>query len=106
MSPSAKVAVRRAALVARQVFRAWRQMYFRASCVGSRMSLSGYEPNSQPPPLARPLLDGVRKSGTTALAAKEHGRAFIGIELSPAFCDLAETRKARQAGKRAARHRT
>jgi len=40
------------------------------------------------------------RAGMTALAAKEQGRAFIGIELSPAFCDLAETRKARQAGKR------
>ncbi|MDH2426477.1 site-specific DNA-methyltransferase [Sphaerisporangium sp. TRM90804] len=38
------------------------------------------------------VLDPFAGAATTALAARQHERKFIGIELNPAFCDLAITR--------------
>lgn len=38
------------------------------------------------------ILDPFMGSGTTALAAKKHGRQFIGIDLSPEYCQLAQER--------------
>lgn len=41
------------------------------------------------------VLDPFAGSGTTGLVAYEHGREFIGIELSPDYCRMAEKRIAR-----------
>ena len=38
------------------------------------------------------VLDPFLGSGTTAVACKELGRNFIGIEISPEYCKIAETR--------------
>ena len=38
------------------------------------------------------VLDPFMGSGTTALACQQIGRHFVGIELSPQFCKLAENR--------------
>jgi site-specific DNA-methyltransferase (adenine-specific) len=42
--------------------------------------------------LGQVVLDPFMGSGTTALAASDHGRDFIGIELSPTYCEIAERR--------------
>lgn len=41
---------------------------------------------------AEVVLDPFMGSGTTALVARQLGRSYIGIELAPAYCRLAETR--------------
>lgn len=41
---------------------------------------------------AQIVLDPFMGSGTTAIAAKQLGRSFIGIELSPEYCQMAEQR--------------
>jgi len=46
-------------------------------------------------PLPATVLDPFAGSGTTGLVAYEHGREFIGIELSPDYCRMAEKRLAR-----------
>jgi modification methylase len=38
------------------------------------------------------ILDPFMGSGTTAIAAKQLGRNFVGIELSPEYCQMAEQR--------------
>lgn len=38
------------------------------------------------------ILDPFMGSGTTALAAKNHNRKFIGIDISPEYCKMAEER--------------
>src|SRR3989338_55998 len=38
---------------------------------------------------AKTVLDPFMGSGTTALSALNHGRDFIGIDLSPEYCDMA-----------------
>ena len=38
------------------------------------------------------ILDPFMGSGTTAVAAKRQNRQYIGIELSPEYCDMAEAR--------------
>lgn len=38
------------------------------------------------------VLDPFFGSGTTGLAAKRNGRLYIGVEINPAFCELAEER--------------
>lgn len=48
-------------------------------------------------PLGGVVLDPFFGSGTTSLAAKRHGRHYIGVELNPAFCKLAEERIAADA---------
>ena len=40
------------------------------------------------------VLDNCIGSGTTAVAAKQTGRHFIGIELSPEYCEIARKRVA------------
>ena len=46
------------------------------------------------------VLDPFMGSGTTGLAAKRHGRHYIGIELNTEFCSLARTRIEHDADKR------
>lgn len=41
---------------------------------------------------AKIVLDPFMGSGTTAVAAKNQGRDFIGIEISPDYCDMARER--------------
>jgi modification methylase len=41
---------------------------------------------------AKTILDPFMGSGTTALSAINHGRDFIGIELSPQYCEMAVDR--------------
>ncbi len=43
---------------------------------------------------AQSILDPFMGSGTTALAAKKLGRDFIGIDISPEYCQMAEKRLA------------
>jgi site-specific DNA-methyltransferase (adenine-specific) len=43
---------------------------------------------------ARRILDPFMGSGTTAVAAKALGRDFIGIEISPEYCKMADERLA------------
>ena len=38
------------------------------------------------------VLDPMCGSGTTCVAAMENNRNYIGIEISPAYCDLANNR--------------
>ena len=45
-------------------------------------------------PDSRIILDPYMGSGTTALAAKELGKKFVGIELNPDYCKIAEERLA------------
>lgn len=45
------------------------------------------------------VLDPFMGSGTTALAALDHGKDFIGIELSPTYCEIAEQRLAQHQAK-------
>jgi len=40
------------------------------------------------------ILDPFLGSGTTAVACKELGRRFIGIEIEPKYCAIAERRLA------------
>ena len=40
------------------------------------------------------VLDNCIGSGTTAVAAKRTGRHYIGIELSPEYCEIARKRVA------------
>jgi DNA modification methylase len=44
------------------------------------------------PPVPATVLDCFLGSGTTALVARKHGRHCIGIELNPAYCEIAERR--------------
>src|SRR5665213_948897 len=41
---------------------------------------------------AKIILDPFMGSGTTAISAKKMGRQFIGIDIAPQYCQLAETR--------------
>jgi modification methylase len=41
---------------------------------------------------AKIILDPFSGSGTTALAAKQLGRNYIGIDISPEYCAMAESR--------------
>ena len=45
-------------------------------------------------PEAKTILDPFLGSGTTAVACKELGRNYIGIEISPEYCKIAERRLA------------
>ncbi|WKZ39857.1 MAG: site-specific DNA-methyltransferase [Anaerolineales bacterium] len=42
------------------------------------------------------ILDPFMGSGTTAIAAKNYGRNFIGIDLSPDYCEMAKVRLSQQ----------
>ena len=53
---------------------------------------------------ARVVLDPFIGSGTTAISAINHGRDFIGIELSPDYCADAEARIAAHVAERKAIH--
>ncbi len=47
-------------------------------------------------PIPCTVLDPFLGSGTTAYVARKHGRRSIGIELNPAYCDLAARRMQQQ----------
>jgi hypothetical protein len=47
-------------------------------------------------PIPCTILDPFLGSGTTAFVARKHGRRSIGIELNPAYADLAARRMAQQ----------
>ena len=42
------------------------------------------------------VLDAFVGSGTTAVACKQLGRKFIGFEISPEYCKIAEKRLAQE----------
>jgi site-specific DNA-methyltransferase (adenine-specific) len=42
------------------------------------------------------VLDPFSGSGTTAKAAKELGRRFLGLEINPEYCAIAEQRLAQE----------
>jgi site-specific DNA-methyltransferase (adenine-specific) len=42
------------------------------------------------------VLDPFSGSGTTAKAAKELGRRFLGLEINPEYCAIAERRLSQQ----------
>jgi site-specific DNA-methyltransferase (adenine-specific) len=41
------------------------------------------------------VIDPFCGSGTTGIAALKHGRKFLGIDINPAYCEIAERRLAR-----------
>lgn len=41
---------------------------------------------------AKTILDPFMGSGTTAISALNHGRQYVGIEISPEYCEMAERR--------------
>lgn len=41
---------------------------------------------------AKTVLDPFMGSGTTAISALNHGRQYVGIEISPEYCEMAEKR--------------
>ncbi len=41
---------------------------------------------------AKTILDPFMGSGTTAISALNHGRQYVGIEISPEYCEMAEKR--------------
>ncbi|MBI5078172.1 MAG: site-specific DNA-methyltransferase [Candidatus Yonathbacteria bacterium] len=41
---------------------------------------------------AKTVLDPFMGSGTTAISALNHGRQYVGIEISPEYCEMAEER--------------
>ncbi len=41
---------------------------------------------------AKTVLDPFMGSGTTAISALKHGRNYVGIEISPEYCEMAEKR--------------
>ena len=49
-------------------------------------------------PLAKNVMDIFSGSGTTAVAAKQLGRNFIGIEISPEYCKIAQDRLGNMTG--------
>jgi DNA modification methylase len=40
------------------------------------------------------VMDPFNGTGTTVLAAKKHGRRYIGIDMDPSYCKYAESRLA------------
>jgi DNA modification methylase len=75
------------------------------SCCGDESALN--HPAIFPEPLARDhilswsnegdiVLDPFSGSGTTAKMAKHNGRRFIGIEINPEYCEIAENRLSQQ----------
>jgi len=65
----------------------------------------GHHPTEKPVPLilqilipkpSNLVLDPFLGSGTTAIAAKQLGRKFIGIEIEPKYCEIAKQRLAQE----------
>ena len=48
---------------------------------------------------AKTVLDPFMGSGTTAISALNHGRQYVGIEISPEYCDMASKRIAHHQAK-------
>jgi DNA modification methylase len=68
-------------------------------CVGVLLQTpytEGKTVNRPPVPIPCTVLDPFLGSGTTAYVARKHGRRSIGIELSPAYADLAARRMQQQ----------
>jgi site-specific DNA-methyltransferase (adenine-specific) len=80
-------------------------LYYPTSILEFRAEMQSVHPTQKPVALFEYLintytnegdlvLDNCIGSGTTAVAAKRTGRHFIGIELSPEYCDIARKRVA------------
>ncbi|HJQ00855.1 MAG TPA: site-specific DNA-methyltransferase [Jatrophihabitans sp.] len=70
----------------------WQRRLIRSASGGARRSALGPSCDCSVGPEPAVVLDPFFGAGTTALAAEELGRDWLGIELNPAFAELAEQR--------------
>jgi len=83
--------------------RGWQRLHGRRLATGVLRPACGCHSNDNAIGQPGVMLDPFLGSGTIALAAEQHGRDWVGIELNPMYAALAERRLAEQ---RAAREKT